>query len=195
MNAERQAIAAEILESSRRHDADQVDRLARYRNVEPETAQLLGILIRALRARHILELGTSNGYSTLWLADAAQETGGAVTSVEVEPARTNLAAANLRRAGLNADLQIEDAAAVLRSSSDASWDLIFLDAERPAYASYWPDLLRTLRSPGGLLVIDNVLSHADEVAEVSGLIEREPSVTSSLVPIGAGVRLVVRDAA
>ena len=56
---------------------------------------------------------------------------------------------------------------------------------------YWPDLVRILR-PGALLAIDNVLSHADQVAEVTGLIEREPSVTTCLVPIGAGVRLVVR---
>ena len=69
---------------------------------------------------------------------------------------------------------------------------MFLDAERPAYAGYWPDLLRTL-APGGLLAIDNVLSHAEQVEEVTALIEAEPSVTTTLVPIGAGVRLVVRN--
>jgi predicted O-methyltransferase YrrM len=192
MNAERESIAAEILESSRRHDAAQADRLARFRNVEPETAELLGILIRATLAQRILELGTSNGYSTLWLADAAEATGGAVTSVELDAARTRMAGAHLRRAGLRAELRTVDAAEVLATSGDGSWDFVFLDAERSAYASYWPDLLRTMRSPGGLLVIDNVLSHADEVAEISRLIEQEPAVTSSVAPIGAGVRLVVR---
>jgi predicted O-methyltransferase YrrM len=194
MNAERRAIAAEIFEASRRHDAAQADRLARFRNVEPETAELLGILVRATGAREILELGTSNGYSTLWLADAAEATGGAVTSVDLDPERTSMAAANLDRAGLLAVLRTADAGEVLAAASDEAWDLIFLDSERPAYVSYWPDLLRALRSPGGLLVIDNVLSHAGEVAEVTALIEREPSVTSSVASIGAGVRLVVRDA-
>ncbi len=193
MNAERRAIAAEVLDISRRHDAAQTDRLARFRNVEPETAELLGVLIRAVRARRILELGTSNGYSTLWLADAAEATGGVVTSVELDARRTDMAAANLERAGLQAELRTADAGDVLAASSDGSWDLIFLDSERPAYVSYWPDLLRTMRSPGGVLVIDNVVSHADEVAEVTRLIENEPLVTSSLVSIGAGVRLVVRD--
>jgi predicted O-methyltransferase YrrM len=193
MNAERRAIAAEILEVSRTHDAAQKDRLARFRNVEPETAELLGILIRATRAERILELGTSNGYSTLWLADGAEATGGAVLSVDVDGDRTNMAAENLDRAGLLAVLRTADAAAVLATAKDESWDLIFLDSERPAYVSYWPDLLRTMRSPGGVLVIDNVISHAEEVAEVTGLIEREPSVVSSVVSIGAGVRLVVRD--
>lgn len=193
MNAERRAIAAEVLDVSRRHDAAQADRLARFRNVEPETAELLGILIRAAQAQRILELGTSNGYSTLWLADGAEATGGIVTSVELDARRAEMASANLKRAGLEAELRTADAGDELAASSSGSWDLIFLDSERPAYVSYWPDLLRTIRSPGGLLVIDNVLSHADEVAEITRLIENEPLVTSSLVSIGAGVRLVVRE--
>jgi len=86
-----------------------------------------------------------------------------------------MAAANLERAGLDAELLSADAGQVLRDAPDGAWDLIFLDAERPAYAGYWPDLLRTLRPDGGLLAVDNVLSHADEVAEFTALVEAEPS--------------------
>ncbi|MGZ4360189.1 MAG: O-methyltransferase [Gaiellaceae bacterium] len=192
MHATRRAVADELLATARAHDAAQEDRLARFRNVEPETAELLGLLVRCTRARRILEIGTSNGYSTIWLADAAEAVGGSVTSVEIDPARTAMARANLERAGLIAELRGEDAAKTLRDSTDGAWDLVFLDAERPTYAGYWPELLRSLRPAGGLLAIDNVLSHAAEVAEVTGLIEAEPSVVSALVPIGAGVRLVVR---
>ena len=192
MNAERRAIADDVLAAARAHDAAQSDRLARFRNVEPETAELLGVLVRATRARRVLELGTSNGYSTIWLADAAEATGGALTSVEIDPARTALARANLARAGLTAELVTGDAAETLRTSGDGAWDVVFLDAERPAYAGYWPELLRVLRPDGGLLAIDNVLSHAAEVAEVTALIAAEPAVTTVLIPIGAGVRLVVR---
>jgi predicted O-methyltransferase YrrM len=192
VNAERRAIADDVLAAARAHDAAQSDRLARFRNVEPETAELLGVLVRATRARRVLELGTSNGYSTIWLADAAEATGGALTSVEIDPARTALARANLARAGLTAELVTGDAAETLRTSGDGAWDVVFLDAERPAYAGYWPELLRVLRPDGGLLAIDNVLSHAAEVAEVTALIAAEPAVTTVLIPIGAGVRLVVR---
>ena len=192
MNAERRAIADDVLAAARAHDAAQSDRLARFRNVEPETAELLGVLVRATRARRVLELGTSNGYSTIWLADAAEATGGALTSVEIDPARTALARANLARAGLTAELVTGDAAETLRTSGDGAWDVVFLDAERPAYAGYWPELLRVLRPDGGLLAIDNVLSHAAEVAEVTALIAAEPAVTTVLIPIGAGVGLVVR---
>jgi predicted O-methyltransferase YrrM len=192
VNAERRAIADDVLAAARAHDAAQSDRLARFRNVEPETAELLGVLVRATRARRVLELGTSNGYSTIWLADAAEATGGALTSVEIDPARTALARANLARAGLTAELVTGDAAETLRTSGDGAWDVVFLDAERPAYAGYWPELLRVLRPDGGLLAIDNVLSHAAEVAEVTALIAAEPAVTTVLIPIGAGVGLVVR---
>ena len=192
MNARRRAIADEVLAVARAHDAAQSDRLARFRNVEPETAELLGVLVRATRARRVLELGTSNGYSTIWLADAVEATAGALKSVEIDPARTAMARANLGRAGLAAELVTGDAAETLRTSADGAWDLVFLDAERPAYAGYWPELVRALRPDGGLLAIDNVLSHAAEVAEVTALIAAEPAVTTVLVPVGASLRLVVR---
>jgi predicted O-methyltransferase YrrM len=191
MRQDRRRLAEQILAASRAHDADEADRLLRFRNVEPETAELLSLLIRSTRARSILEIGTSNGYSTVWLADAAEATEGKLVSVEIDRERTELARANLATAGLAAELRTEDAAETLRQASDGRWDFVFLDAERPAYAGYWPDLLRTLRPNGGLLAIDNVLSHADEVEDVTRLIDAEPSVESVLVPVGAGVRLVV----
>ena len=191
-DAARRAIADSLYAAGREHDAARPDRLDRFRNVEPETAELLGVLVRARAAPRVLEIGTSNGYSTIWLADAAEATGGALTSVEIDPARTALARANLARAGLTAELVTGDAAETLRTSGDGAWDVVFLDAERPAYAGYWPELLRVLRPDGGLLAIDNVLSHAAEVAEVTALIAAEPAVTTVLIPIGAGVGLVVR---
>ncbi len=192
MRDDRRRLAAELLGSSRTHDAAQGDRRQRFRNVEPDTAELLALLIRSTRSRTILEIGTSNGYSTIWLADAAEATGATLVSVELDPERTELARANLAAASLDAELRTEDAAETLGRSGDGQWDFVFLDAERSAYAGYWPELLRALRPQGGLLAIDNVLSHADEVADVTRLIDAEPSVESVLVPIGTGLRLVVR---
>jgi predicted O-methyltransferase YrrM len=191
VDAARRAIAAELLAASREYDAQQEDRLNRYRNLEPESAEMLAVLVRAMSPRLVLELGTSNGYSTLWLADAAKAVGATLVSVEINPDRSAQAREQLARAGLTADLRVQDAAETLKDCPDGAWGFVFLDAERPAYAGYWPDLLRTL-APGGLLAIDNVLSHADQVAEVTAMIEAEPSVTTALIPIGAGVRLVVR---
>lgn len=177
------------------HDAGEADRLQRLRNVDPDTAALLALLVRATGARHVLELGTSNGYSTVWLADAVAANEGSLTSVELDPERTTQAAQNLQKAGLRAvvDLRIQDAADTLRQSDDGEWDLIFLDAERPAYPDYWPDLVRVL-GPRGVLAVDNVLSHAEEVAEFRALVSADERVSEALSPTGAGALLVVREA-
>jgi predicted O-methyltransferase YrrM len=193
MDAARRRHADTLYAASRAHDDALADRLDRFRNLEPPTAELLGVLIRAMGARRILELGTSNGFSTIWLADGAEATGGSVVSVELAKERTELARANLKGAGLldRATLLIADAAAVLRDSPDGAWEMIFLDAERPAYPAYLPDLIRTL-PPGGLLAVDNVISHEHELVEFTRAIEAEPRLTQTVVPIGAGLRLAVR---
>lgn len=194
MNEARHRFAAELYAASHAHDQASDDRLERFRNVDPPAAELLGVLVRASGARAILELGTSNGYSTIWLADAAEATGGGVVSVDIDAARTNLARGNLRAVGLDDRVQLrtEDAALTLRHSTDYEWDLIFLDAERPNYPGYVRDLVRSL-APGGVLVVDNVHSHQHELMEFTQVIEAEPGLTQTVVPVGAGLRIAARD--
>jgi predicted O-methyltransferase YrrM len=193
MDATRRRFVDDLYLRSRAHDAALSDRRARFRNVEPPTAELLGVLIRATGARRILELGTSNGYSTIWLADAAESTGGSVVTVDVDPVRTEQAGENLRVAGVEAlvELRTEDAAQTIAGSDDGGWEFVFLDAERPAYPSYLRHLVRAL-APRGLLAIDNVESHAHELVDFTSLIEAEPALTQTVVPVGAGLRLAVR---
>ena len=123
--------------------------LARFRNLEPETAELLGVLVRTVRAVRVLELGASNGYSTMGLAYGVERFGGRIVSVDFDAeTRIALARRNLERAGLEADLRAADAAEVLTLSASGTWDLVFLDSEWGAYVGYWPDLLRALRLGG-----------------------------------------------
>ncbi|HEY3725858.1 MAG TPA: class I SAM-dependent methyltransferase [Solirubrobacteraceae bacterium] len=192
MDRARSALAAEILTASRAHDARQTDRLARYRNLEPETASLLALLIRATRARRVLEVGTSNGYSTLWLADAVEVTAGHLLTLEIDPARTAQARENLERAGLAelVECRTQGAAQALAEQPADAWEFVFLDAERPQYAAFWSRLVEVI-APGGLVAIDNAISHAPELAAVQALIAADRRLESSLVPIGAGLLLVV----
>lgn len=194
MDSTRQTFLDELYAHGRAYDSQREDRLQRLRNVEPETAELLAVLVRATRARRLLEIGTSNGYSTIWLGDAAQATGGELVSLEIEPARTALARENVARAGVGdvVTLRTEDAGQALRGFADDAFDLVFLDAERDAYVGYWPDLVRTLAA-AGLLAVDNVLSHAAELVDFRALVDSDARVTQALVPIGAGVLLIVKD--
>jgi predicted O-methyltransferase YrrM len=191
-----QSLLDELHRAGLEHDGGEADRLRRLRNVEPDTGRLLALLVRATGARRLLELGTSNGYSTLWLAEALRSVGGRMVSVDVDAARSAQAEANLRRAGLAelVELRVQDAAQTLREGFDGIWDTIFLDAERPAYVDYWPDLVRVLR-PGGLLAVDNALSHAEEVSGLRELVQADARVSEALAPTGAGLLLIVREPA
>jgi predicted O-methyltransferase YrrM len=175
----------------REHDAAHADRLRRLRNLEPETGALLNLLLRTSGARSVLELGTSNGYSTIWLGEAVAANGGRLSSVEMDPERAAAAARNLARAGLSevVDLHVSDAALVLAQTPPDSVDVVFLDAERPDYPAYWDDLVRILRRPG-LLAIDNAVSHAGELQAIRAVVEADERALSALDATGAGVLFV-----
>ena len=181
----------ELYEKFHRHDLKQADRLHRYRNIEPESGRFLSMLIRAQQSKSILEIGTSTGYSTLWLAEAARQTQAMITTLEVDAERVIQAKQYATEIDL-ADLinfKVIDAQVYLEAEKEI-FDFILLDAERDAYVSYWPHLSRLLKAKGGLLVVDNVISHAAEVEEFIALIQQDPRFIMSSVPIGAGLLMV-----
>lgn len=175
------------------HDGDSANRATRMLNITPDTGAFLALLVKATQARRILEIGTSNGYSTLWLADAAAAIGGAVTTVEMSLEKIALARTNFARAGLAGRIvQHEgDAGALLATLDDAGFDLVFLDSQRSAYLDWWPHLKRVLRA-GGLLVVDNATSHAHEMADFTATVAADGGFSTSLVPVGKGEFLAVK---
>jgi predicted O-methyltransferase YrrM len=186
------ALIAELSTFGDTHDGDAANRATRMLNITPDTGEFLAVLVKVMQARHILEIGTSNGYSTLWLADAAGSDG-LVTTVERSPAKLALASTNFARAGLSTriDQRDGDAGEILREHADGAYDLLFLDSLRTAYVAWWPDLKRVLR-PGGLLVADNATSHAEEMADFTAAVRADSSFTTSLVPVGKGEFLAVK---
>jgi len=175
------------------NDAATNERSRRMLNITRDTGEFLEVLVRATAARRVLEIGASNGYSTLWLADAARGNGGSVTTVEIAEDKINLAAATFARSGLSPFIQLvhDDAGRLLQRSETNAWDLIFLDSERPEYPRWWPDLRRALR-PGGVLIVDNATSHAEEMAPFVALVRADPDFATCLVPVGKGEFLAVR---
>jgi predicted O-methyltransferase YrrM len=186
------ALLKELETFGRQHDASVQERAGRMLNITHDTGEFLAVLTRSMAATRILEVGTSNGYSTLWLADAAGP-GSTVTTVELSPQKAALARANFARSGLQDRIRLVEgeAGAWLAECADASVDLLFLDSERRVYSTWWPHLARVLR-PGGLLVVDNAVSHAQEVAPFMQMVREEAGWSTSLVPVGKGEFLAVK---
>ena len=185
-------VVRSVWEEGVAHDAVQLERSRRRLNLDPEEAALLALVCEAMAATVVLEIGTSSGHSTLWLARAVSVRQGAVLSVDVDAAAQDLAAAHLTRAGLRSavELRCADGGQVLRELPDRSQDVVFLDSDRSRYRGWWPDVRRVLRD-GGLLAIDNVLSHPDQVADVRALIEADERLVSTVSTAGKGLLLAV----
>ena len=188
-----QLLLSELERFGEANDNATAERPRRMLNITRDTGEFLSVLVQATAARRVLEIGTSNGYSTLWLASATRATGGAVTTVELSDYKVGCARQNFSRSGLASSITLvqDDAGRVLERAVDASFDLIFLDAERLEYPGWWPHLKRVLR-PGGLLVVDNATSHPEQMAPFVALVKADVDVTTSLVPVGNGEFLAVK---
>jgi predicted O-methyltransferase YrrM len=174
------------------NDARETERPRRMLNITPDTGRLLWILVHSTRATRILEVGTSNGYSTIWLADAARTTGGRVITLERNPDKVRLARANLARAGLAELVEIrEGVAAETLGELFGPFDLVFLDADRPSYRTYL-ELAVPRLVPGGLLVADNVVSHQAELRDYLARVKSHPELVAVTVPVGKGEEIAVK---
>ena len=193
MSNKLQSLMAELEQFGKANDRAMTERSRRMLNITRDTGEFLAVLVRATVARRVLEIGTSNGYSTLWLADAARAIGGAVTTIEAAAYKVGLATQNFARSGLGSCITLvhDDAGLVLDRAAAGAFDLVFLDSERSEYVGWWPHLQRVLR-PGGLLVVDNATSHVEEMAAFVALVEADTSFTTSLVPVGNGEFLAVK---
>jgi predicted O-methyltransferase YrrM len=191
----------ELLESLYRfgteHDSRIKNHAEQMLNITPDTGQFLSILIQATRARQVLEIGTSNGYSTIWIADALSKVGGVVTTVEISKKKFEMAKKNFNKGCLSRyiDSRLADARNFLIEVEDESVDFIFLDAERPQYVTYWNDLDRVLKK-NGLLVVDNALApKPHELENFFRLLHDSDGYLCQTLQIGNGEMIAVKHGA
>jgi predicted O-methyltransferase YrrM len=139
----------------------------------------------------VLEVGGGRGYSSIWLAAGARVLGGRLVSLEHDAEKCAAWRQNIADAGLEewAELVEGDAFETLRATSDV-FDLVFLDAEKDDYELLFP-LIRPLLDIGGLLVADNVLSHAETLAAYSEARQADRTLASVTVPLDRGLELSV----
>jgi predicted O-methyltransferase YrrM len=158
--------------------------------VGPDTGQLINILARSLEAPQILELGTSYGYSTLWLAEAARATGGRLTTMELHDHKSAHAREMADRAGLAAhvDFQVGDAVELIRALPGGI-DFVLVDLWKeyylPCLEAFYPKL-----HPGAIIVADNIIKPGKEGAlRYAEAVRAKPEMSSILVPVGAGLEI------
>lgn len=161
--------------------------------ITPDTGKFFEILLRDMGARDILEVGTSVGYSTLWMARAVAGNGGRITTIEQNPSKVARAKKNFAEAGTADIIQIKEGNALdVLPLIRSEFDFCLLDADKENLAAYFDLVLPRMRK-NGIIAIDNMLypeKFRPMMEEVKRHIESCPGVGSATVPIGNGQEIV-----
>lgn len=160
--------------------------------VGPHTGQFLHTLIEDAKAKSILEIGTSYGYSTVWLADAVRTSGGRVTTLELHPGKRDYARKQLESVGLAGfvDFRLGDALAIL-AEIKGPFDFVLLDLWKNLYVQCF-DLFQPKLAPGALVIADNMIYPEDTHGQTQAYQRRlrgSGRFESVLLPIGSGLEV------
>ena len=166
-------------------------------NIDRNTANFLNMLIKIHNSKNVLEIGTSNGYSGIWLADALRHTGGKLTTIEFWDKRRSVAMDNFKKCCLDdiIDARIGSALLILdemRSEVEHGrgelFDLVFVDANKLEYIEYFHRIDPLLKS-GGIIAADNTISHAKKVEPYLKALLEHPSYQNQMLNFDAGLFL------
>lgn len=191
---ERMRDEARAMREGRFSDGDWRDKVLLA--VGPETGQLINILARSFTAPSILEIGTSYGYSGIWLAEAAQATGGRLTTLELQGYKSAHAREMSAKAGLadHVDFKVGDALALI-AAMPAGIDFVLLDLWKDLYTpcleAFYPKL-----NPGAVIVADNMIRPGGaDLLRYQKAVRAKPKMSSILLPVGSGLEVSRYDAA
>jgi predicted O-methyltransferase YrrM len=160
-----------------------LDAIAReFVTVPKEEAEFLNLLVKLTRARRILEVGTSFGYTTIWLALALEETGGKLTTIEILPERVELAKKHVTEAGLSHRVIFKqgDAHEVV-PTLNGPFDFVYLDADKGGQVDYFKKLFPKKLPPGSLLIAHNAILRADAMKDYLELVRKHPEFDTLIV--------------
>jgi predicted O-methyltransferase YrrM len=155
---------------------DQMDRKGfQYWSVPRKDGEFLHLLVKATRARNVLEVGTSQGYSTIWMGLALEETGGQLTTIEIDRKRYNLARKNISEADLSQQVTlIKGDAHVEVTKLEGPFDFVFMDADKEGQLDYFNKLYPKKLIPGGILIAHNAILQVDSMKDYLDMIRKHP---------------------
>lgn len=163
-------------------------------NISHQTAEFISMLIKISKVKNVLEIGTSNGYSTLWIADALKDAGnsGHLTTIEFYEKRQSIAKENIEKCGLTQYVTFKQGRALeILEQLDFIPDMVFIDANKSEYIQYF-DLLKDKLPKGAIILADNVVSHAVKVADFLDVIKNDTRYQSQVLDLPAGLLMALK---
>lgn len=165
---------------------DDTPHMLRLRQIPRETGQLLALLANSAPAGAMLEVGTSAGYSSLWLSLACSQSDRRLVTFELSQAKALLAAETFRLAQVEPWIELINEDALRHLVNYPQIAFCFLDAEKKIYSQCY-DLIVPRLVPGGWLIADNVISHAEELKPMIQQTLSDQRVDAMIIPIGKGL--------
>ena len=165
---------------------DGTPHLKRLRQIPPETGRFIALLAASAPSGACIEIGTSAGYSTLWLALACRQSGRTITTFEILDEKVKLARETFRQAGVEDVVELVQGDARSHLAAIGGLAFCFLDAEKDVYRDCY-DLVVPSLVPGGLLLADNAIDHKQVLGPMLDHALNDARVDALIVPIGKGV--------
>ena len=163
-------------------------------NISRPTANFLNMMIKITQAKNVIEVGTSNGYSGIWLAKALKQTGGKLTTIEFYEKRQSIAKENFKICGVDDVVRpIQGSACEVLASFDENekFDFVFIDACKREYVKYF-EMIKPHLTPKALIVADNIISHAAKVQDFIEAVDADDEFQYEILEVPGGILVAYR---
>jgi predicted O-methyltransferase YrrM len=173
-------------EIDRKDRADDTPRMQRLRQIPPETGKLLALLASNVPAGEWVEIGTSAGYSAMWLSLAVKARGIRLKTHELLPEKIRLARETFEAAGIIDNVELIEGDALENIGGYKNVSFCFLDTEKELYEKCW-DILSGKMVSGGIFASDNAINHYETIKPMIEKAQGDSRFDSTIVPVGHGV--------
>jgi predicted O-methyltransferase YrrM len=155
-----------------------------FLSVPREDGEFLNLMIKATRSKRVLEVGTSHGYSAIWISLGLEETGGHLTTIEILPERVELARQNLKQAGLDQRVEfLQGNAHEVVPTLKGPFDFVFLDADKGREHDYFNYLFPDKLPPGGIIAVHNAIHFRAQMKTYLDMIKKHPQFDSVMLSL------------